>query len=64
MSVFFGFMLGPEAIIKSVAFGLGVAILSDAVVDEILQAGNDGADHGLARGKHLQDDQRKRLPGA
>ncbi|MBB4691781.1 MMPL family transporter [Paractinoplanes abujensis] len=32
MSVFFGFMLGPEAIIKSVGFGLGVAILFDAVV--------------------------------
>jgi putative drug exporter of the RND superfamily len=32
MSVFFGFMLGPEAIIKSVGFGLGIAILFDAVV--------------------------------
>jgi putative drug exporter of the RND superfamily len=32
MSVFFGFMLGPEAIIKSVGFGLGMAILFDAVV--------------------------------
>ncbi|MBL7257853.1 MMPL family transporter [Paractinoplanes lichenicola] len=32
MSVFFGFMLGPEAIIKSVGFGLGVAILFDAIV--------------------------------
>ncbi|MBM2616182.1 MMPL family transporter [Actinoplanes sp. LDG1-06] len=32
MSVFFGFMLGPEAIIKSVGFGLGMAILFDAIV--------------------------------
>lgn len=32
MSVFFGFMLGPEAIIKSIGFGLGVAILFDAIV--------------------------------
>ncbi|MBM2616142.1 MMPL family transporter [Actinoplanes sp. LDG1-06] len=32
MSVFFGFMLGPEAIIKSIGFALGVAILFDAVV--------------------------------
>ncbi|WP_250037600.1 MMPL family transporter [Paractinoplanes maris] len=32
MSVFFGFMLGPEAIIKSVGFGLGMAIVFDAVV--------------------------------
>jgi len=32
MSVFFGFMLGPEAVIKSIGFGLGMAILFDAVV--------------------------------
>ncbi|GAA2332608.1 MMPL family transporter [Dactylosporangium salmoneum] len=32
MSVFFGFMLGPEAIIKSIGFGLGMAILFDAIV--------------------------------
>jgi RND superfamily putative drug exporter len=32
MSVFFGFMLAPEAVTKSIGFGLGVAILFDAVV--------------------------------
>ncbi|MBU2665542.1 MMPL family transporter [Actinoplanes bogorensis] len=32
MSVFFGFMLGPDAVIKSIGFGLGIAILFDAVV--------------------------------
>ncbi|GAB1693269.1 MMPL family transporter [Krasilnikovia sp. M28-CT-15] len=32
MSVFFGFMLGPEAIIKSIGFGLGIAVLFDAIV--------------------------------
>ncbi|MFE0591688.1 MMPL family transporter [Micromonospora echinospora] len=32
MSVFFGFMLGPEAIIKSIGFGLGIAILFDAII--------------------------------
>ncbi|MCO8269644.1 MMPL family transporter [Actinoplanes sp. TRM 88003] len=32
MSVFFGFMLGPEAVIKSIGFGLGMAVLFDAVV--------------------------------
>lgn len=32
MSVFFGFMLAPEAITKSIGFGLGMAILFDAIV--------------------------------
>ncbi|GII22423.1 MMPL family transporter [Planosporangium mesophilum] len=32
MSVFFGFILADEAIIKSIGFGLGVAVLFDAIV--------------------------------
>ncbi|BFU43547.1 MMPL family transporter [Krasilnikovia sp. MM14-A1004] len=32
MSVFFGFMLGDEAIIKSIGFGLGIAVFFDAIV--------------------------------
>ncbi|GIF14841.1 MMPL family transporter [Actinoplanes teichomyceticus] len=32
MSVFFGFMLAPEAITKSIGFGLGIAIVFDAIV--------------------------------
>jgi RND superfamily putative drug exporter len=32
MSVFFGFVLSPESIIKSIGFGLGIAVFFDAVV--------------------------------
>jgi len=32
ISVFSGFILGPDAVIKSVGFALGVAVLFDAVV--------------------------------
>ncbi|SDZ16111.1 putative drug exporter of the RND superfamily [Micromonospora pattaloongensis] len=32
MSVFFGFVFSPESIIKSVGFGLGIAVLFDAII--------------------------------
>jgi putative drug exporter of the RND superfamily len=36
MSVFFGFTLAPEAVTKSIGFGLGVAVLFDAIVVRML----------------------------
>lgn len=32
MSVFFGFVLSPESIVKTIGFGLGIAVLFDAIV--------------------------------